>query len=169
MERAEQYATSWTPQGHSKAEERKEGIKTERKGKKGEREDDAAEDKGEVKSREKKNSQERAEQYVQADSKEGKEREGKGKGESKKEGEGKGRSRPVSEKGKRWSKKEGEIPKSELNNMPKLTRREERNKKYRNDSEITDRADPKSRRGRKNVKRSTIEKMSHFEQAKAAE
>ena len=36
MERAEQYATSWTPKGHRKAEERKEGIEKERKGKKGE-------------------------------------------------------------------------------------------------------------------------------------
>ena len=40
------------------------------------------------------------------------------------------------------------IRKSELDNMPKLTRKEERRKKYRNENEVkTDGADPKSHRG----------------------
>ena len=35
MERAEQYATSWTPKGRRKKKEREEGMDKERKGKKG--------------------------------------------------------------------------------------------------------------------------------------
>ena len=82
MERAEQYATSWTPEGRRKVEEREEGTGNERQGKKGQ----------------------------------GGREEAKGKG---------GRER--AERNRR--------PKSELNNMPKLTpkkgrrRREERGDK----------------------------------------
>ena len=36
MERAEQYATSWTPKGRRKTKEREKGMDKERKGKKGE-------------------------------------------------------------------------------------------------------------------------------------
>ena len=68
MERAEQYATSWTPEGRRKVEEREEGTGNERRGKKGQ----------------------------------GGRKEAKGKG---------GRER--AERNRR--------PKSELNNMPKLT------------------------------------------------
>ena len=38
MERAEQYATSWTPEGRRKVEEREEGTGNERKGRKGQKE-----------------------------------------------------------------------------------------------------------------------------------
>ena len=54
----------------------------------------------------------------------------------------------MSERGERCSKEEERrIPKSELNNMPKLTRREERKERYGRDGEVTDRAESKSQRG----------------------
>ena len=76
MERAEQYAASWTPKGGRKVEGREEGTDNERKGKKGQ----------------------------------GGREEAKGKG---------GRER--AERKRR--------PKSELNNMPKLTQKKERREK----------------------------------------
>ena len=53
----------------------------------------------------------------------------------------------MSERAERRSKVgEREIPKSELNNMPKLTQREERKERYGRDSDVTDRAASKSQR-----------------------
>ena len=54
--------------------------------------------------------------------------------------------------------------------MPKLTRREEREKKCKNgNGDNRQRGSEITPNSRKNVQRSEFEIMSHFEQAKAAE
>ena len=78
MERAEQYATSWTPEGRRKVEEREEGTGNERQGKKGQ--GGRKEAKGW-----KQKAEERAEQYAQSDSKEGEKKEKEERGKERKE------------------------------------------------------------------------------------
>ena len=134
MERAEQYATSWTPEGRRKVEEREEGTGNERQGKKGQGGRKEAKGKG-GRERTERNRRPKSElsNMPKLTPKKGRRR--RKKREEKREkrvkedkGEGKETGKPISKGGKEdmrgYEREKREIPKSELNNMPKLTRRE---------------------------------------------